>query len=52
MSMRRSTCSDSQKPEPIWVGTWPTATGEAITGRVNFAAYELLLWTRLVRGGQ
>ena len=52
MSMTSSMSFDPDKAEAIWTGSWPTATGEAIHGRVNFAAYELLLWTRLVRAGR
>jgi len=39
-------------PEPIWTQTTTTATGYQIEQRLNFAAYELLLWERMVRAGR
>lgn len=47
-----NTKSSEPVPEPIWIATWPTATGAHIVQKFNFAAYELLLWERMVRVGQ
>jgi hypothetical protein len=48
MNMRTT----ERPPEPIWTATWPTATGAQIVQTFNFAAYELLLWERMVRVGR
>lgn len=47
------TATSSEKaPEPIWTATFTTPTGHLIEQRLNFAAYELLLWERMVRAGR
>lgn len=47
--MHRNNCEHQQPDRPlpaIWRGTWTTATGRIIEGRIDFALYEQLLMLR------